>query len=72
MSKNRLSSATIVRLANNNPAVMDNISESTISHVLRNNDDLFKPIIKWKDGDMKTLVTALREVIEKHRSRLSR
>jgi hypothetical protein len=72
MSKNRLSSATIVRLANNNPAVMDNISESTISHVLRNNDDLFKPIIKWKDGDMKTLVTALREVIEKHRSKLSR
>lgn len=69
MSKNRLSSATIVRLANNNPAVMDNISESTISHVLRNNDDLFKPIIKWKDGDMKTLVTALREVIEKHRSK---
>lgn len=69
MSKNRLSSATIVRLANNNPAVMDNISESTISHVLRSNDDLFKPIIKWKDGDMKTLVTALREVIEKHRSK---
>ena len=43
--------------------------ESTISHALRNNDDLSKPIIQWPAGDMQTLVTALREVIEEHRSK---